>query len=234
MTQNHDTIRAVSFVICCTPSDNVRRLFTVKQYLVWNVYWVLWCENGQMAYFLNVLESIWICNLFLLLQAIHTADPAHLLWRGCHGSALCHCWLNMEETPLSPYQTLKFSTGEKACSPPTHGTSHSSLLRDHTCLMISSSLSSSSCYTKTNIWQKNGTLWMDDWRSADRTFGWALYNVPDLNTKGIKEVLYGYLLPNCLKLLIRQSCCFAHTFTQVHLYLLNTTGIIGPLEGPPF
>lgn len=35
-----------------------------------------------------------------------------------------------------------------------------------------------------------------------------------LKHQGNSEVLYG-LIPNCLILLIRQSCCFAHTFTQV-------------------
>lgn len=45
--------------------------------------------------------SFWICIFCCwgFFQAVPAADPAHILWRCCHGSALCHCWLNMEETP---------------------------------------------------------------------------------------------------------------------------------------
>lgn len=54
--------------------------------VVWKYPWI----------FLNLYPLL---LLLLFFQAVPAADPAHILWRGCHGSALCHCWLNMEETP---------------------------------------------------------------------------------------------------------------------------------------
>jgi len=51
---------------------------------------VLFCgvEMGRWHF---SCKSLTLCPLLLFLyQAVFSADPAHFLWRGCHGCALCH------------------------------------------------------------------------------------------------------------------------------------------------
>lgn len=173
----------------------------------------------------NLSESLTIIYfLFFFPQALPTADPAHFLWRGCNGSALCRCWLNMEGKP-SLYQTLILSTGEKSCSPPTSLVWYLSFNKESTSLWYH--------YTKKQTSVKTSALygWMKGTPSpsSDRTFVWKQI-LPELNIEGIKrdcmDICYQIVL-NCGS--DNHVFFFAHTFTQVHLmYLLNTRDIIGP------
>lgn len=143
----------------------------------------------------NLSESLTIIYfLFFFPQALPTADPAHLLWRGCNGSALCRCWLNMEGKP-SLYQTLILSTGEKSCSPPTSLVWYLSFNKESTSLWYH--------YTKKQTSVKTSALygWMKGTPSpsSDRTFVWKQI-LPELNIEGIKrdcmDICYQIVL-NC-------------------------------------
>lgn len=136
-----------------------------------------------------MLESLTLDVVLFFSQAVPLADPAHFLRRSCHGSALCHHWLKMEETfSFSLYQTLKLSSEGKSCSPPNPSYLHS--LTEKLILMKRSNLfDSSSCHTKTNIWQKNGTLWMNEWKEDLLTGHFCGHlSVPDLNWEGSQKV----------------------------------------------
>lgn len=53
------------------------------------------------------------CHAF---QAVVAADPAHILRRGSHGSAVCHCWLNVEDCTLRTPSNTKGGNSARTSS----------------------------------------------------------------------------------------------------------------------
>lgn len=157
-------------------------------------------KTGRWHAPLIFFEWVWMCNpFFVFFQALPPADTAHFLWHCRHGSAVCNCWLNMEEQAfcLTRHQNSEKSEkgAEKCCCPlPLH-----SCLRDFFLRYLWYQ------YLVTLKYLTKEWHFMTE-RKTDETFVWTLKNVPYSNNKG------GFVWISVTKfvLLIRQSRCFAH------------------------
>lgn len=106
-----------------------------------------------------------LLSFCLLFQTLPDAGTAHFLWRGCHGSALCHSRLLMAETPFLPYQKLKLNSGATSCSPHIFYPSY--------------------MFIETFVWCLKKRLtehWhLMDGRLSTEQMMWTLQNVPNLD-----------------------------------------------------
>lgn len=105
------------------------------------------------------------CHAF---QAVVAADPAHILRRGSHGSAVCHCWLNVEDCTLRTPSNTKTPHGE-------------GILPEHHLIWNSWFKETSSWLTLSSTKPVTHHLFRRLRRFADWIFIWTLSNVPNLN-----------------------------------------------------
>lgn len=160
-----------------------------------------------MAYFFKVLESVWICHLCCWrFQAVPAADPAHFLWRGCHGSALCHCRLNMEETPplalpntkTQHWREILFSTYTSCLESFIHGNFILIQRLRHRHVTLKR--------TSERITALYG--WMDDWKKDLQT---GHLRVADLKIKGIQRVC----MDSCYQIVLN---CWSDNHVVLHIH----------------
>lgn len=150
-----------------------------------------------------------LLSFCLLFQTLPDAGTAHFLWRGCHGSALCHSRLLMAETPFLPYQTLKLNNGATSCSPHIFYPSYMFIETFVWCLK--------------KVWQRIGTLRMDDcrWNKWCGHFKmcqtWIVWS-------SVTKLSF-------VDQIIMMFCTCI--FTRVRLTYLVRTSITGPVQGPP-